>query len=126
MFRILCTLVGIVSVFYGSAYTLAPDFVAGLYLPAPNAEAALVGRFVGLSMLFIGIACWLIRDTSDPIAKKAISVAGLVSSIVGFATSLYFTLNGELSTFGWSAVIIYLVFGVGWLMALNSSKEPVV
>lgn len=125
MFRNLCMLVGVVSFFYGLAYTLAPFFVVGLYVPTPNAEAALTGRFFGVTLLFVGVACWLIRDTTDPVAKNAIVVAGIVNGVVGFATSIYFTLNGGLTAFGWTAVVIYLVFGIGWLMAMNNSKKSV-
>jgi len=116
-------LVGVVSFFYGVAYTIAPFFVVGLYVDTPNAEAALTGRFFGLTLLFVGVACWLIRDTVDLVAKNAIVLAGIVNGLVGFVTSLYFTLNGGLTPFGWSAVLIYLVFGIGWFLVLGKVKR---
>lgn len=70
MFRNLCMLVGVVSFLYGMSYTIAPYFVVGLYVPIPNDEAALTGRFFGLSLLFVGVGCWLIRETTDSVAKN--------------------------------------------------------
>jgi hypothetical protein len=118
MFKTTTTLAALISVVYGAAYTLMPGFVNSLYMEA-NPQSILTGRYFGLSLLFIGLACWFLRDAREASTQRGLSIAGLVNAVVGFATSLVFTLNGGLSAMGWSATVIYLVLGVMWLMCLR-------
>ncbi len=121
MFKTTTTLAALISLCYGAAYTLMPGFVNGLYMDA-NPQSILTGRFFGLSLLFIGFACWFLRDATDASTQRGLSIAGLVNGAVGFVTSLVFTLNGGLSFFGWSAAVIYLVLGVMWLLSLRKAS----
>ncbi len=117
MFRITCAAVGVVATLYGLSYTFLPFTTASLYLPEANAQAALLGRYFGLTLLFVGVACWFLREITDPAAKRAVVIAGLVNAVTGVVVSVVFTLNGGMTAMGWSAVVIYVLTGAGWLMS---------
>lgn len=116
MYRLMCSIIGVVTAAYGVAYTAAPGFVSGLYLPETNAQAILLGRYFGLALLGLGITVWMLRDVRDVVARNAVRVGTGLSSVIGLATSVYFTLNGTMTAFGWSAAIIYAAVLIGWLV----------
>jgi hypothetical protein len=116
MYRITCMLIALVTGVYGVAYLLAPALVASLYLNEVNPGTLLLGRYFGVTLLFIAIACWLLKEVTDSAVRRALAIAGIVNGVAGLIVSLVFTLNGLMTPFGWSAVIIYGSATVLWML----------
>lgn len=120
MFRIMCIYIAVLSGLYAACYTLAPLLTASFYLPEANADTALLGRYFGAALWFAAIVCWLLKDTVDAVVQKAVAAGGVVNAVVGLVTSLIFTLNGQMTAFGWGPVIIFLIAAVGWVLVMQS------
>jgi len=125
MFRLTCILIALVTGVYGITYMLFPGPASALYLSTEvQPGTLLMGRYFGVTLLFIAVACWLVKDVVDPIVRNAISTAGLVNCVTGLVVSVVFTVNGLMTIFGWSAVAIYLVGMALWLLARKQDSNP--
>jgi len=122
MFKTAAALSGVLATVYGIGYTLMPAFVNGLYMDA-NPQSIVTGRFFGVALLGFGLICWLLKDSLDAGVHRALSIAGIVSSVVGLLTSVIFTVNGTMSAFGWSAALIYVVLTVVWGMCYREGQS---
>ena len=124
MFRITCMIIAAVTAVYGAGYLLLPGQLAALYLPETqiNEGTLLLGRYFGLTLLFIAVACWCLKDAVDAKVQNAISTAGLVNGAAGLVVSVVFTLSGLMTILGWSAIAIYLIGIILWLMARKQAQ----
>ena len=93
---------------------LIPTTVVNLYGVTPGPAVNLVGQFFGVELIAVGLLSWLARNVMDSEAQGAITLAFLVSNVIGLIISIIGTLSGVLNTFGWSAVVIYLVLSLGY------------
>ena len=99
---------------FGLGFVLAPATVVNMYGVTPEPAVNLVGQFFGVELIAVGLLSWLARNVMDSEAQGAITLAFLVSNVVGLITALMGTLSGVLSAMGWSAVVIYLVLSLGY------------
>jgi hypothetical protein len=119
MYRNTCILVAALAGIYAIAYTLAPQLTASFYFTNADADTALMGRYFGLALVFMAMVCWLLKDSTSSEVQIAVSTAGIAGSLLGFITSLVFTLNGQMTAFTWGPVLIYLITGVAWFITRN-------
>lgn len=119
MYRNTCLLVAALAGIYAVAYTLAPQLTASFYMANANADTALMGRFFGLTLVFMAVVCWLLKDSTSSEVQIAVSTAGIAGALLGFITSIVFTLNGQMTAFTWGPVAIYLITSILWFIARN-------
>jgi len=110
----LLVLNAVIALVFGIGFLLIPGSVLSMYGVAPGAQINLTGQFFAVELIHVGVLAWLIRNVSDGLAQRAIIVAGLVGNLVGLVVSLIGTLGGVVSSFGWSAVVIYAVLALGY------------
>ena len=110
----LLVLNAVIAIVYGIAFLLIPGSVLAMYGAAPGPQINLTGQFFAVELIHVGVLAWLIRNVSDGLAQRAIIIAGLVANLVGLVVSLIGTLTGVVSSFGWSAVVIYVVLALGY------------
>lgn len=122
MFRNTCIFAAIAGLVHAVGYTIVPGLVASLYVDAPTEHVIAVSRFFGLTLLFAGIISWLLKDSPHAEVRKAVMIAAIAMSIVGFFTSVFLVLNGTLRPFTWTAALLYLVIGVGMVLAWKSDS----
>lgn len=104
----------IVALVFGISFVLIPATVAGLYGITPSPGTNLAGQFFGVTLIGIGLICWLARNIADPGAQRAIILAQLISAVIGVIVAVMGTISGVMNAVGWSAVVIYLLLALGY------------
>jgi len=104
----------IVALVYGVGFVLAPATVLTLHGATVSPSANLAGQFFGVTLIGIGLICWLARNVTDPGAQRAIVLAQLIATVIGIIVAAMGTISGVVSAVGWSAVVIYLVLALGY------------
>jgi hypothetical protein len=113
----------VVAAIYGIVGVLFPNFLLTNYGVSSEAAVILMTRFFGVTLIGWGIANWLISDSTDWIALRGVLVAGVIADVVGVVVSVAGTRAGTMNRMGWSAVLIYAVFGLGSLYFLVSGRQ---
>jgi hypothetical protein len=103
----------VVVLIYAVVALLLPEFLGTTYGMDNSPSSILLARLWGAALFFMGLAVWMSRDLTGTHAGP-ILVSGLVASAAGFVVTLLATLDGTMDSLGWSGVIIYLVFGLGF------------
>jgi NAD/NADP transhydrogenase beta subunit len=104
----------IVALVYGIAFVLVPTTVLGLYGMTQGTSEALAGQFFGVTLIAIGLLTWFARKVTDSDAQRAIILSLLISDVIGVIVAVMGTVSGVMNSFGWSAVVIYLLLALGY------------
>jgi hypothetical protein len=104
----------IVALVFGIPFVLIPATMAGMYGLTPSPGTDLAGQFFGVTLIGVGLICWLARNVADHAAQRAIVLAQLVAAVIGVIVAVMGTISGVMSAVGWSAVVIYLLLTLGY------------
>ena len=110
----LMTLNAIVAAVFGLAFVFAPGWATSLYAPESGAVLNYLAQLFGGALLLIAVLTWGARNAPDSDARRAILAALFVGDAVGFVVALIAQLGGVQNSLGWSTVVIYLLFGLGF------------
>jgi hypothetical protein len=80
-------------------------------------DAIPIIRFLGLTS--IGWGRVLVSESADWTALRGAAVGSAVCNILGVVVSDWYTIHGDLNTAGWSAVILYGIFFLGFAYAMS-------
>jgi hypothetical protein len=108
------SIVGVVAVLFGIGFVAAPAEVLAQYGISADRYVALVSRFFGGALINIGLIVWFARYIVDPVGRRSIVLAGLIGDLIGFLVALHGQLEGDVNALGWSTVIIYGLFALGF------------
>jgi uncharacterized membrane protein len=111
--RSFLTITAVVGLVYAVGLLLMPAFVATMYGLGTSASEILLARLFGGTLLAVVLIQWLARDFTGATVRPVL-VGSLVGEAVGLIVALVGVLAGTMNSFGWSAVVIYLVFGLGF------------
>jgi hypothetical protein len=103
----------VVVLIYGVVTVLLPELLGNLYGMDNSPSSTMLSRLWGAALLFEGVVVWMSRDLTGASARPILT-GGLLATVVGFVVTLLATLDGTMNSMGWSGVVIYLVFGVGF------------
>jgi hypothetical protein len=124
--RAFMILVTILSVGYGVAFLLIPEFLINFYGVATSATPAVVlgFRFFGATLLAVGLIFWFAKESHDWSALRALLIGDAVGDIAGVLVSIWGTATGIMNAFGWSVVLIYalLLAGCGYFLQLGQQR----
>jgi hypothetical protein len=112
--RTILTLNGIVASAYGISFLLVPSTVLSIYGITQGSAEQLLGQYFGVALVGIGLITWLAREVTEVSTQRAMILALLISNLAGVIVSVLGTLSDVMSAVGWSAVAIYVVFGLGY------------
>ncbi len=112
--RTILTLNGIVASAYGISFLLVPSTVLSIYGVTQGPAEQLMGQFFGVALIGIGLLTWLAKEVTEVSTQRAMILALLISNLAGVIVSVLGTLSDVMSAVGWSAVVIYVVFGLGY------------
>lgn len=102
----------VVALAYASGLILLPATMNATYGMTTDAGLQLISRFFGVELLILGVLDWLAKDFTGSHARPLL-LSGLVGNVVGTLVALMGTLGGVMNPLGWSAVLIYLLLGLG-------------
>jgi len=117
------TVVAVVAVLFGIAFIAAPEVTLAQYGITADRYVAFVSRLFGLTLLTVGLIIWLARTVADPLARRAILIAGAIGDVIGFVVALQGQISGITNALGWLTVVIYGLFAVGFAYFLVGSRE---
>lgn len=113
----------VVATVYGIVGVLLPNFLLTNYGVSSDAAVILMTRFFGATLIAWGLVVWLVSDSTDWVALRGVLVAAVVADSIGLIVSLIGTIAGTMNAMGWSAVLIYAVFGLGALYFLVYGRQ---
>ena len=108
------SIVAIVALVFGIGFVTVPAAALATYGVDASRETTFMTRFFGDELIIVGLILWLARASTDLICQRALVLAGLVGSIIGFCVALQGQLNGVVNALGWSTVVLYVIFAVGF------------
>ena len=99
--------------------------MAAAYGVVTLGDVILVTRFLGLTSIGWGLVGVLVSQSTDWTALRSVVVGGAVGNILGVIVSAWYTINGVLNAAGWSAVILYGIFFLGFAYYAMSGQTLV-
>ena len=116
---------GAVAILFGIGWLVVPRFMAATYGVVVLGDVILVTRFLGLTSIGWGLVGVLVSQSTDWTALRGVVVGGAVGNILGVIVSAWYTINGVLNAAGWSAVILYGIFFLGFAYYAMSGQTVV-
>ncbi len=111
---VLFTINAVVATLFGLAFVLIPASGLAPYGIEANSETIAMSRLFGAALIGFGLITWFARNSEDSDARQAIVLGLFLSEIVGVIVALQMQISGVVNTLGWSTVVIYLFFAVGY------------
>jgi hypothetical protein len=106
--------VGVVAILFGIGFVAAPAEVLAQYGITADRYTAFMSRFFGGALINVGLIAWFARNIVDSLGRRSIVLAGLIGDVVGFFVALQGQMNGVANALGWSTVLIYASFAIGF------------
>ena len=113
----LCTfmvITALVTLLFGLAFVFVAGPLLSLYGISPTPGGLIVARLFGASLIGFAVLTWYARNAEESEARRAIIFALFIGESIGFIVALISQLSGVVNALGWSTVIIYLFFALGF------------
>lgn len=125
-YRIMFMVNALVAVLFGLGFLFFPARVLGLFRTETFVSTILISRFFGTAMLALGLVLWFAKDITDESIQKGISIALLVGAVAGLIVTALgtFASNAVIRANGWLAMLIYVLFGLGYAYLLFMNRSP--
>ena len=107
-------IVAVVAGLFGLGFVLIPEQVLSYYGTAPNPGMNYMAQLLGAALLGSAVILWLCKDAEDSPVLQAILHGSFVGGGIGFVVALIIQLGSGINALGWSTVIIYLLFALGF------------
>ncbi len=111
----------IVALIFAAGLLLAPKTMLNLFGLNVGAAAKynlivnLVAQLLGAAMVVPGLLSWFASSMQEMDARRSVAVTLFVFSIIGFGVSFFVgMLPKVMSAAGWSIVVLFLFFAVGF------------
>jgi uncharacterized membrane protein len=105
---------------FGLGFVFVPGWVAANYGITADAAMRFMSQLFGANLVGIAVLCWLAQDAPESDARTAISWALFVINAVALVVTVVAQLGHVLNALGWSSVVIFLFFTVGWAFFLRA------
>lgn len=113
-YRILFVLNAIVTFLVGAAFLVVSSIALKQFGVDDYASTRLMTQFFGTAMLALGLALWFAKDIVEESVQRGIGIALLIGALAGLVVTILGTTSGTLREFGWAAMLIYVLFGLGY------------
>jgi len=107
--------VAVVSIIYGIGNLLMPAWVNEMHGLTSSPGTSLVSRYLGASLLGLGVMGWFNRDAADSDALSGFMRGGLVVAVAGLIVSVHAMMAGLMNTMGWVPVIVQALLTLGFI-----------
>jgi len=113
---------GIVALGYALTLLAIPGTMLSLYGITPDPGVNLMTLFLGVELVAVGLICLSARNFSDMSVVRAILTSMLIAEAIGVVVAIYGTLSGIFNPLGWTIVLIYGLFSLGYIYYLFIKK----
>ena len=104
----------IVSIGFGIPMLLIPAKLLSLYGVTLDSNGIVMARLYGGALLGNFLLTWFSRNDTGSLTLKAAILYLFIYDGINFIVTLFAVITGVMSTFGFSAVAIYLFFTIGY------------
>ena len=91
-----------------------PAFILNIYGIEIGKGVELMAQYAGIGSVAIGLLAYFTTKIKQSSAKRYIVLSIFISDVIGMIISVLGTLKGIMSLAGWSLVIVYLFFVLGY------------
>ena len=112
----------VVTLGYGVGLLLIPNIIGPTYGFGTSPGEILLGRFIGVAFLTIGLINWYSKDAGYA-ALRPVILGNFLGDAVGFIVSLMGTLGGVMTSVGWVSVALYLILSLGFAYFQFKGKQ---
>lgn len=103
----------IVCLVFGIPFVLAPAAVMSLYGITVDPVATTMTRYVGATLIGIGLVCLLTRKSADLKTLQGLTLGLFVGDTIGFIVALSAQLGPIVNPIEWVNVVVWLLLAVG-------------
>lgn len=112
--RNLFILTAVVGLVFGLGFLIFPDQLLQLYDVQLSEAGLYISRLIGTVFIGVGIITWQARYSNDSAARRAIVTGLFIDFLLGLVVSIMMMVSDVVNALGWSTVIIYLFFTLGY------------
>ena len=117
------SIVAVVAILFGFGFVAAPAEVLAQYGITADRNTVFMSRFFGGALINVGLIVWFARNIVDSLGRRSIVLAGLIGDVIGFFVALQGQMSGGVNALGWSTVLIYGLFAIGFAYFQFASKK---
>lgn len=103
----------IVSLVFGIPFALAPGATMSLYGYSLDPVGTLMSRYLGATLIGIGLVCLLTRGVTDSRALQGVTLALFIGDTIGFIVALLGQFGPAAVPLAWINVVIWLLLALG-------------
>jgi len=104
----------VVCLVFGFLLVLVPGTLLSLLGVTVGAGGIFVARLYGASLFGNLMLSWFARNAAESNARRAIILDLFIYDAIGFVVALLSQLSGVMNPLGWSIVVVYLFFTLGF------------
>ncbi len=116
-YKILFIISAIVLFAFGILLVVAPKVGLEQFRMDARATEVFLTRVVGAALASLGLVLFFARGADDA-GQKYLGIAALAGAVLGLIVTLIGITGGLIRENGWTAVIVELLFAVGYVFAL--------
>lgn len=121
-FKPICLIGTVVCAVFGLAFLFVPLQVAAIYgMVEWNPGQLTVARLLGVSMLYIAVTLFVLRDLADQALRRTFATAFAAASALAVVVSIHSVVTAATNSMMWTTVLIYGFFAIAWTMVAKSS-----
>ena len=113
-FKNLMVIKAIVCLGFGILLLTIPDKLLSIFNTTLGDGGIFTAREYGSSLFGNLFLCWFARNAAESDARRAIILALFVYDLIAFVMTAITVISGVLNPLGWSIVVIYLFFTLGF------------
>jgi len=124
-YRIMFVLNALVALVFGVGFLIVPKLALTQFGVETRVPELLVARFFGSAMLTIGLLLWFAKDVTEEGSQRGMGIALLVGSVAGLIVTIMgmFASNAVIRANGWLAIVLYVLFGLGYAYLVFLKRE---
>jgi len=123
-FKNLMIIKALVCLAFGTLLLAVPDKLLSIFGATLGDGGMFTAREYGASLFGNLFLCWFAKNAGESDARRAIILALFAYDLIAFVMTAITVVSGVLNPLGWSIVVIYLFFTLGFGYFLV--KPPVV
>ena len=124
-YRTLFLLNSFVAFLLGLAFLVVPTLAISQFGVDSYTSTRMIAQFFGTAMLTLGLLLWFAKDVTSEAVQRHMGIALLVGSLAGALVTVLGTVSGTLRNNAWVAILIYVLFGLGYAYMVFLKKREV-
>lgn len=110
----------------GTTFLVVPAMAISQFGVDSYTSTRMMAQFFGTAMLALGLLLWFAKDVASETMQRGMAIAMLVGALAGLFVTVLGAVAGTLRSNGWMAILVYVLFGLGYALLLyfkRSAKE---